>query len=82
MSIAFRIFVLLFCAYAGWETASINSAICESLSSKGVLQPDKQGMNKNNPSPNVRNQAKFGVLTSRRLSVMRCSSMVVSRPNF
>jgi hypothetical protein len=23
MSIAFRIFVLLFCAYAGWETASI-----------------------------------------------------------
>jgi hypothetical protein len=23
-----------------------NSAICESLSSKGVLQPDKQGMNK------------------------------------
>ncbi|WP_247295252.1 hypothetical protein, partial [Bradyrhizobium sp. 87] len=41
MSIAFRMFVLLSCAYAGWETPSIHSANCENLSNKGVLQPDK-----------------------------------------
>ena len=41
MSIAFRIFVLVFCAYSGWETASIQFGDLESLSSKGVLQSDK-----------------------------------------
>ncbi|MBM7483912.1 hypothetical protein ACVWWI_002772 [Bradyrhizobium sp. USDA 3686] len=41
MSIAFRIVVLLFSAYAGWETPGIQFANCENLSNKGVLQPDK-----------------------------------------
>lgn len=42
MSIAFRIFVLLCCAYAGWETASIQSVELESLSKKGVLESANQ----------------------------------------
>jgi hypothetical protein len=41
MSIAFRISVLLFCAYAGWETPSIQFGDLREPQQQGRLQPDK-----------------------------------------
>lgn len=41
MLIAFRIVILLCCAYAGWETASIQHGDYESLSRNHALQSDR-----------------------------------------
>lgn len=42
MSIAFRVFVLLFFAYAGWETAGFQSEDLQGLGKTGVVSANQQ----------------------------------------